>query len=221
MTRDMDTTLVTEKNKLTSTTPWIWLFECRVNADDAIRVAKYTADVAWPTSSPNTYDAFNVAFDFIGESGDGKSRLTTLTIANADLQLLEYVRANTGLVGKRVMVRLVHSAHLDQASVPEWLFDVADCSVDRESISWTLGAIEGYELKIPYNQYNRAACRFQFGTAESPCPYLKTAVGAKYSTCEKTWEACEIRGADQTRIGVQKTLPRMAGLFRSIPRPRQ
>ncbi len=220
MTRTIDTTLITEKNKTTSTASWIWLFETQIDADDALRAAKYTTDVSWPTAAPDVFDAYPIAFDFIGESGDGRQRTTTVSIPNADKQLLEKIRANTGLVDKRVIIRLTHSSQLDKTSIPEWLFDIADSTVTRDVITWTLGLMNIFSLKVPFNQYLRGSCRFQFGTPDSPCPYQKDAPGTAFTTCEKTWEACEARGLDQVRLGMQRTLPRMFGGFRSIPRPR-
>jgi len=219
--RNLPTDFIAEKNKTANTAPWIWLFECRINADEALRVCQYTADVTWPSGGGGyLYHAYPITFDRFASSTDNELQGATITIPNADEQIVPYIRDNNGLIDKVLMVRLVHSSHLDETAVPEWRFEIADCVVDRQSITWQVGPLDVFARSVPYRRYNRDSCGHKYGVAWSDCPYDKAAPGSLPS-CGRTWDDCVEHGDDQVRRGVQRTCPALWGGFKSIPLPKQ
>ena len=60
--RTLPADFVTEKQKLTQTAPWIWLLECRVDENNAIRAAKYTTSVTWPAVTGDTFHGYPITF---------------------------------------------------------------------------------------------------------------------------------------------------------------
>lgn len=220
MARTLPNDFVTEKNKTAQTAPWIWLVECRVDASNAIRVCQYTANVTWPSSGGNEYKAYPVRFDSLGSSSDDGEQTTTVTISNADRQLTSYLEDNQGLIGKPVLVRLVHSSHLDETDVPTWRFEVADCTISRLEIQWQLGPFSLYGWDMPYRRFNRNFCIATFGEIETGCPYNTSAPGALQS-CDHTWEDCIVHGDNQTANNLERTCPRMCGVFRGFALPSQ
>jgi len=220
MARTLPNDFVTEKNKTSQTAPWIWLVECRIDADNAIRVCQYTANVTWPTAGGNEYKAYPIRFDTLGSSSDDGEQATTVTISNADRQLTSYLEDNAGLGGKPVIVRLVHSSHLDETTVPEWRFEIADCSISRAAITWQLGPFSLYSWQTPYRRFNRGFCNHTYGQIDTGCPYNLDAPNAMTS-CEKTWEDCELHGDNQVINNIERTCPRMCGVFRGFALPKQ
>lgn len=221
MARTLPNDFVTEKNKTAQTAPWIWLLECRVDASTAIRVCQYTANVTWPSGgSGYEYKAYPLRFDTLASSSDDGEQTTTVTIANVDQQLIGHLEDNAGLVDDVVMVRLVHSSHLDETDVPEWQFDITDCLVSRDAVTWQLGPINLFSWQSPSRRFTRGFCNATYGKLDTGCPYNTDAPGA-LQHCEKTWEDCELHGTNQAANNLEQTCPRMCGVFRGFALPKQ
>jgi len=216
MTRTLPSQYVTDKNLLSNTAPFVWLFECRVDDDNAIRVCRYTADVTW---SGNVYEAYPIEFDFLSASTDDETHTATVTIGNADEQFLTNLNANNGLVDKVVKIRWVNTNDLaTTTNVPEWHFEIADCTVTREAIVWQLGALDVFSRQCPHRFFNRGHCGSQYGSA---CCGYDTTRALALPSCDKTWDDCVKHGEDEAANNLQRNHPAMWGGFRGIPMPRQ
>jgi len=216
MPRTLPAATVTAKNLLANTAPFIWLFECRIDEDNAIRVCQYTEDVSW---NGDTYEAYPIRFDFLGASTDDQNHVANVTIGNADRQFLDYLNDNNGLVDKTVKVRWVSSDDLSTTdNVPEWHFEIADCQVTRQAIVWQLGPLDVFSRQCPHHFFNRDHCRWRFGSKQ--CAYDAERTGSLQS-CEKTWKACVEHGDDEVAANLPRLHPAMWGGFRAIPQPRQ
>lgn len=219
MARTLPNDFVTEKNKTSQTTPWAYLIECRVDADNAIRICQYTANITWPEGG-NEFKAYPVRFDSMGSSSDDGEQSTSVTITNVDLQITSYLEDNAGLIGKPVIVRLVHTSHLDETDVPTWRFEIADCTISRNEIVWQLGPFSLYSWQMPYRHMERGFCMATYGDIDTGCPYNTDAPNALQS-CDHTWEDCQVHGDNQEENNLERTCPRMCGVFRGFALPSQ
>lgn len=214
--------LLTEKNKLNNTGPWIWLFEVRVDDDNAIRVASYTEDV---TFDGETFEAANVYFDQISHSTEDEIRTTQMAVANQNQDLTTWMDDNTGMVDCAVLYYLVHSGNLGEDPYISGRFEVTDATIDTAAIAWTLGEAGAYSRDVPFNRFQRAYCRHEENDPSTDllkdgvCPYDRARPGALQHPCDRTWAECVKRGAEQEASNVKVTLPGMNGSFRSIPLP--
>lgn len=217
--------LLTEKNKLNNTGPWVWTFEVFVDSSNAIRVACYTQDVTY-TYNGEYYEAANVYFDQISHSTEDEIRTTHMAVANNNQDLSTWMDDNTGMVDCVVNYQLIHADNLDAAPYISGRFEVTDATIDSMAIAWTLGEAGAYSRDVPFNRFQRAYCRHEENDPSSDnrkdcvCPYDRTRPGALQHSCDRTWKECVKRGAEQLAAGVKVTLPGMNGSFRSIPLPR-
>jgi phage-related protein len=192
-----------EKNKVSSTGVWLILLEVKIpqsSGEIVIRVAYNTEDVTWQN---NTYVAFPFELGEITEDGKELPCLD-LKLSNVTGIMSRYVEETNGAAGAMVILRVVHSEHLDDP-VPavEEMFNVQTVNVDANYATFRLGAETATTLRRPAGIYQKSHCSNKF--KDIKCGYN----GAELS-CDKTLARCRELG-NSARFGAEHGL--VGGLY--------
>jgi lambda family phage minor tail protein L len=194
-----------EKNKVSSTGVWLILLEVKIPqaaGDVIIRVAYNTEDVVW---QGNTYVAFPFELGEITEDGKELPALD-LKISNVTGIMSRYVEETNGAAGATVILRVVHSEHLDDL-VPavEEMFNVQTVNVDSNYATFRLGAETATTLRRPAGIYQKSHCPFKFRDIRCGYPENGEAI-----SCDKTLARCRDLG-NSARFGAEHGL--VGGLY--------
>lgn len=190
--KTLSASLIVEKNKLASGNPWILLL--RVTLDDAtvLRLAAYPEDVVFATE---TYNAFPMTIEPIGESGDGNIGSLRVNVANVNRLISSYVE-NADLLGNAVTLRIVHSAHLTNAADKlDFSYRVNRIAITDQAASFELGHEDLMRLQLPRQRYFRSRCRFIY--EDDHCSYPDDEFGL---TTKQTLASEQTTGGPFTRL---------------------
>lgn len=164
MTRTIPDDFVAETLKIAQEEPFIELFEIDVSATQKLRITPYLRAVVWPSGGGgDTYEPFPLLYDALRESSEEDATTATITIPNADRQLIPQLIANRGLTDKSVVIHLVNKNTLDETVAIKWDYEVAHVAATMQTIIFELGAAELYEHTAPHQRYSRWHCNWTFG----------------------------------------------------------
>ena len=167
MVRTVPDDFVAEIVRVANESPLIPLFEIDVSATERLRIAPYLRQVTWPASGGNTYEPFPLLFDAFRESGEEDATTATVTIPNADRQLIPTLIANRGLTDKAVVCHLVSKDTLDETVAIQWDYEIGHAAATMDVITFELGAAEVYEHTGPSQRYSRWHCGWTFGDPDT------------------------------------------------------
>ena len=220
------------KNELVVEEPFVWLYEIDVPAATpggsprALRLTNYSEALEYGTDSlgdPLTFSPFPISHGVIRSSQSGDIVAIQVTVGNATREIGELIDAFGGLVGEAVKVRLINIESIaDPQAILVWRTRIADASLTTEGIGFELRPARLERAKVPGLRYSAIRCRHEFG--QPRCGYVILAspgetVGTGFSTCARTFSACEERGLDEAARSLQNRhpTPRFGG-FPGIPR---
>ncbi len=219
----LDSDYATEKNKLAQVNSFLWCAELQLphvdgefdpTLNEAIRVVSNTQEVTFPSSGGPVYYPFPMRFSGWTSSAEGDMRPATLTIPNADKQLMSYIDDNDGLNGKRVVMRLVHTSFLAKTSpLLQLEYDISKCVFTPEVVIFTIGPIDLFSRDVPHQKFYRWTCRWRFGSDE--CGYE-----GPNTFCDKTLKGrngCIVQGLSEIANGLQQNHPSRFGGFPASP----
>ena len=227
MTRSSTPTLEQAKGRLRDMLPWIWLVEVEVptSPPTRYRFASNLEPVNFGVNSdgdPLTYSPFPIHVGEVRQTAEGDIPTIDVTVYNAERVVGFAVDEYDGLIGQPVKIILVSVSDLSNpASRIEERAEIQGVTVSAEAVTFTLSAYSLYRAQLPAFRHVSRSCRWQYGSA--PCGYQLVAgatesVGGGFSTCPKTVEACEERGADELARGATVLHPQRFGGFPGIPR---
>jgi len=215
MARALTAALVTEKNKLHSTTPFIWLFELVVSDTVMARITSYQTNV---TFNGNLFYAFPCTIGPIESNSESRVDSLQLIVANISREIQGILDgtdgSGDGLTRKRVFARLVHSAHLaDPASGLLFDYRIITATATWETVTFTLGSYDLWGKESPKRRFVRAHCGWTYKSND--CGYV-----GDLATCDKTLSGpmgCKIHGDDEVAHSLPRLHPKRAGMFPGIP----
>ena len=170
------------------------------------------------TFGGTTYYPFPISRGPIEWNSEGNVPRTTLTLGNADRQLVHYLEQGHGMRDRRVTWRLVHEDHLaDSADRLPMQWITGKARVTSDAIVVELEARGFQSIQLPRERFMRDRCTWRFRSDE--CAYEPdTALGADYRTCNKSLADCELRGDDEVVRGLPRMHPMQYGGFPGLPR---
>lgn len=214
-----------ELNKLSSTSPWIWLFEMRHSETEAYRVTPYTRQV---TFGGNIFYPAWVAIGEIPKSSDGDNATLAVTVRDPSRELQTVLDENEGFTDRVLLIQLAHSDHLADGAAFAETFRVVSTAVTWEGATFTCGAYDLFASKVPRNLFLRSKCRWTYrsasGAITEECGYQEITQGAGLATCDKTLSGpngCIVHGQDEVANGFERLHPRRFGGFPGIPANRR
>jgi len=209
-------------NQLEAEAPWIWLYELQTTDDPPkrYRMTNFTESVEFGmnlSGEPLTYSPTPIIHSDVEEGSDGSLPTITITVGHAGPIVASTVDAANGFVGQPIRIMLVSSLDLSASkAVIRQDGEVVAASITPRGIAFRISAFNLYQLQFPPYIFARRRCRWIFGSAE--CGYNTDAVGAGFSVCEKTLDACRARGDDEVSLGLPRQHPARFGGWPGIPR---
>ena len=197
-----------EKNQLVQTGAWLLLAEFRLknsaydsNYSSYIYLVRNTEDIIW---NRKTWIAFPFDLDDIKESKSEFPEIN-LKVSNVTRYLQPYIEEYKGLVGSDVVIRVVHSGHLNlNQSELEENFTITSTSANALFVTFKLGGNFPINTRFPSERYLKNFCPLIFKSVS--CGY-----NGATTSCDKTLTACRAMG-NSKRFGGYPTIP-IGGLY--------
>lgn len=204
MALSLSTISIIEKNKLTFDGAWLVLLEIQIAKDLVIRIVRNTEDIVW---NGYTWVAFPFELDEIKETSQGELPQIPIRVSNISRSVQQYIEQANGGVGAAVILRVVHSRHLDMPSADiEETFTVQHVSSDSMWVTFDLGGDMPTMLRFPFRRVLKDYCPFTYKGIEcGASSYLEN--------CNKTLGDCRERG-NAARFGGEPSIPQ-GGLYAS------
>lgn len=174
--KTLNASLVLEKNKIASQSPWILLFELDLDGASYLRLAAYPEDI---TFHGNTYTAFPAVIENIKENSQGKFDTLNVSVANIDRTISAYVE-NNSLLGRDVTIKIVSKDYLsDSTAYLDFTYRINKIHVSSEVATFELGHENLYLMNIPRQRYIRTKCRHAY--KDSHCGYTGSKLSCDYT----------------------------------------
>ena len=177
---DLSAVAKLEKNKVASTGAWLVLLEIQFQGA-TIRIVNNTENVTW---NGQEWIAFPFTLGEVTEDSKGELPQLTLKVSNVTRAMQQYVEQHAGGTDAMVILRVVHSDHLDLATPEiEEYFMIKKTNTDAQWVTFTLGPDFTMTQRIPPDRYKKNFCPFKFKGIK--CAYLGAA-----TECNKTLGRC-------------------------------
>lgn len=188
-----------EAHKLISDGAWIVLFEIQIINGPTLFICRNNEKIIWNNEE---WLPFPLEIDDVKESSNGELPSVVLRVSNVTRAVQGYIEDSGGGVGSYVIIRVVHSEHLDLIEPElEEEFMCVSTKCDAMWVYFELGLGEPVIKRFPPRRYLKNFCPFKFKGIE--CGVPSATVG---STCNKTLTAC--RGYNNsTRFGGFYAIP--------------
>lgn len=205
---DLSAVAKLEKNKISSTGVWIVLLEVHVSPEIEFKICNNNEDVEWPTGSGQIWTAFPFQLGTITEDSRGELPQLTLQVSNVTRTVQHYLEQSDGGVDSQVILRVVHSDHLDQTTPElEEVFSVQGVSTSAQWVDFRLGPDFTTSQRFPTYRFMKNFCPWRYGGIECG---VSEGMKNTYPTCNKTLENCRER-ENAERFGGEPALP--GGLY--------
>lgn len=218
--KSLSAVVTTHAQQLLDEKPFVWLFAAPVPTTPVTmyRLTNYTEIISWGTDSvgdPILWYPYPIAHHGIPQTAEGDLPSIRIDVGNATRELMADIESYDGLVGQDLDIYLVSIDDLgNRTPAIHEQAQITGCVAKNEVLSFTVAAYNLYRARFPSERYVGKHCRFQFGG--NLCGY-NVALG-NFTTCPKTFEACEERGDDEVANGFDRQHPERFGGFLGIPR---
>ena len=194
-----------EKSQLSSEGVWLLLVEVAIpGSEEPLRLVRNTEDIVW---NGHAWAAFNFKLGEITEDNKGKPQAVPLQVSNVTQIVQAYVEENNGLTGTTIILRVVHSQHLDNMSPElEEVFTVQSTTCDSKWVTFYLGSDISTQLRFPFRRVLKNFCAWRDQYKGIECGYT----GA-LPACDGTLQSCRDRG-NSVRYGGEPSIPE-GGLY--------
>jgi len=196
----LSTAAIAEKNKLANTGAWLVLIQITLPDTTVLPICSNTVNITWPTVGGQEYVAFPFEMDTLGESAKGEKPQVVIRVGNVTQEMVGYMELANGGVGSEVIIRVVHSAHLDLTDPEiELVFECVDAWADSQWASFVLGAPSPYDKRWPRSRIMKNFCRYKvfkgdrcgFMGDESLYPQAPEEADGIYG-CDRTLTRCRV-----------------------------
>lgn len=173
-----------EAHKLISDGAWIVLFEIQIVDGPTLYLCRNNEKVNWNSIE---WVPFPLEIDDVKESSNGELPSVVLRVSNVTRAVQGYIEDANGGVGSVVIIRVVHSKHLDLIEPElEEEFICVSTKCNALWVTFELGIGEPVIKRFPMRRYLKNFCPFKFKGIE--CGVHPSTVG---SACAKTLIACK------------------------------
>jgi len=196
---DLSAVAKLEKNKISSTGAWIVLLEVQFQGV-TIKICNNNENIEWPTGSEQEWIAFPFELGNVTEDSKGELPQLSVKISNVTGSMQQYVEQYSGGTDAMIVLRVVHSEHLD-LTIPELeeFFMVKKSTADNYWVTFTLGPDYTLTQCVPPNKHRKNFCPYKFKGIE--CGYSGVA-----TECNKTLGRCrELNNSE--RFGAEPGIP--------------
>lgn len=189
MPKNLPTSILIQKNLISSTSPWLILVDIGPPTGEiAARLVNNNEDIVF---QGNTYTAFPFKISFGADTSTGEIPKFKLMVSNVTRTFQWYVEELKGAVGYRVIIRVVNMADLS-ADYSSFTVELSILSTEVEGFDWitfTLGAPNPMIMELLPFVFNPYICNWVSDYRGPECGYT----GA-LSECNGTLEDCRRHG---------------------------
>jgi phage-related protein len=146
MPRQMFLAGLIEKNKLEQDSPWLFLFDLKLDGSNTFYFVNYPEEVIW---NEHTYAPFYLRMDSLKEESNGSLPQVRVTASNVMREMEALLQQNSGLRGKDVTIHVVHK---DDPSAGELIeqFLITEASSSAQIVEFTLEkSVPALEVTLP------------------------------------------------------------------------
>lgn len=182
--RDLSTNLISEKNKISSDSPWLVLLKITLNNEDntTFRLVNSRENI---TFKGEEYLAFNFDLEPLVYTSKGEIPTVSLKVSNITRFIQPYLEELNGGIGSQVVLTVVNKGLLDEDYAElEETFDVLACDCDVLIVNFTIGAPSPMRRRMPLYRYI-THCRWTGKFKGVECKYA----GAE-TVCNGTLDRC-------------------------------
>lgn len=185
MPLDISDAAILEKNKLSDNGTWLLLLEILYENENPIYLCLNNEEIVW---NEHTWTPTIFSLSGIVETKDSEVPNIPLTIVDLNRTLIPILEDYNGGIGATVIIRVVHSQHLDEDTPElEESTEIIDVSVDSQmKIQFKLGAENLVDRICPPNRYLKNRCRFVFKGSDGLCGYSNSE-----TECNRTYARCQ------------------------------
>jgi phage-related protein len=204
--RTLTAQLLVEKDKISTTSAWLYLIQLVVNPS---LTKYYVPNPVAVTFNSITYSPFPARVDVVKADTKGGVPEVRVQVANVDRTVSTYLEAND-LRGNRVTLLAINTANLGDPLATAFLedYEITDIDVTQEWATFALGHERLLTHRFPGGRFLRDNCRWIYKSVE--CGY----VGA-LPTCDKILEGgngCRAH-TNVPRFGAFIGIPSIKGRF--------
>lgn len=197
---------IIEKNKLMSDGAWLILAEIILNSGaEVVRIVRNTENITW---DEETWIAYPFSIDLIESGSAGEIPKLTITASNVSGILQNMIAPYSGGVDAEVIIRVVHSSHLDESAYMQESYSVTKVTYNAEEIVFSLGIDISLNKRVPEKRYLKDHCPFRYG--DTNCGVSESTI-TSFPTCNKTFSDC-IERVNQKRYGGFPTIE-LGGIY--------
>lgn len=154
---------ITEKNK-PSNSP-IMLYEVTIpNPASILYLCEWDTNIVYPTSGGNTYLPFPLTHEGIGTNALGEIDTVKVKLSAVDRIIISTLAANNGLIGSKVVMKLVFYDQLADASAniaSTFYIDSVE-TTEQEAVFNLTSKLDLYQVQIPARMFERDHCQWFF-----------------------------------------------------------
>jgi lambda family phage minor tail protein L len=182
----IDSDLIAEKNKLSSSGTFLELMEIQLSeAGETLRYVLNNRTIRW---RGNDWTPWPFQAAPVDETSDGDLPTFDVQVSNVGRIVQSYIeQAEDGLDGDTVIYRVVHSEYLNEGNDAVFLeetFQILGNRCDIEWVTFPLGAENFFFHRFPGNTFRRGICRYREFKGDE-CGY-----GGGQSSCNRTFATC-------------------------------
>lgn len=189
--KDLPANLVTEKNKVYGSDPWITLLEITLTDSTVIRLCNNTADITYDS---DVYTSFPFLIDPIISDAEGMIPALSLKVSNITRFLQPYLESLNGGLGSTVKFIIVNTGLLSEDYTElELTFTIMGCAATAKWVEWTLGMANPFNRRFPLWRYLAEHCPWTFTGGVAVGENVECGYTGAYTTCNHTLEDCVLR----------------------------
>jgi hypothetical protein len=216
--RTLPAEMMTILRRTHSAAPWIWLYQGTLSLEPdptpspTFFLTSTDHEVIW---DEQTFYPFPISHEDIESNSAGDLPSCRITLSNTTREFSRYLWLGRGMVGRTVIIRLVHEELLaDPSAVIAWEWEVRAATVSDGGIVLSLELPDFYGEATPTNIYTRDRCHFRYRDPET-CGYV-----GDLPYCDNTIlgpMGCLVHGQDEALYGRPIRHPRINRAFPGIP----
>ncbi len=162
MPETINQTFRTEKNKAENTP--IMLYELTMNDSSIMRLAEWDTTIEYPTGSGYNYLPFPLSHQGISVNALGEIDSVKVRLSSVDRTIVGTLVSNNGLIGNKVVMKLVFYGHLDDADANiSQTFWIDSVETDENNALFNLTSkLDLYQVTVPGRLYQRDHCQWEY-----------------------------------------------------------
>lgn len=192
----MDNTLVSEKHKLNTPTPWLILLEVNVPTipPTTLYLVRNTEDIIF---NSQTYIAFPFDIDVTKQVSKGEIPTVNLKVSNVSRTIQAYLEEYDGLIGQEINIRIVSKPEtsLEYLEAVSWTYEVLGCKADVLWVTFSLGIPNPISKRFPLYRYIANHCNWTFNSPAVRASGSNAGIECGYTgsdtECKRTLTDCQ------------------------------